>query len=424
MGLVGSGDMRGVAVLPMRKNRDFMVLWSAQAVSQFGTSMSVLVFPLIGYAVSGSTREAGLATTGVLLGEVLALLPAGVVVDRTSRRSVLIVANVVAAAAFTVLAVTALTHVRSIWLLLVMGVVSGAASSLVEPANAAATRIVVPKEQLPEALAQSMARSEAARIAGPPAGGALYSIARGLPFVVDAVSYLFAAAMVTRVRHPLPAPQQTTPVKQPIVRSLFSGLRFMAAAPVLRAMMTCAAFSNFATAYLSVVITLRLVRAGVAPAAIGAVDTIAAVAGLAGAVIAPALVRRARTGLFTVATGLICSAALFFTAFSTNFIVVGVLGAAAAVLFPANNAGISAYMSSIVPDGKQGRLHTAMGFVANGVAPLAPALAGILLAGIGGLQATLIGSLLGAVAVAPLLINTQTRTLGRPSTWQQTPAVT
>lgn len=416
--------MRGIsAVLPMRSNRDFMILWSAEAVSEFGTAMSVLVFPLIGYAISGSTRQAGLATTGVLLGELLALLPAGVVVDRTSRRRVLVTANLIAASAFAVLAVTALTHVLTIWLLLAMGAVSGAASAFVGPANAAATRTVVPKEQLPEALAQSQARSHAAQIAGPPAGGALYSIARGLPFIVDTLSYLFAAVAITRVRHQLPAPAQNTTGKKPVLRSLTDGLRFMARSPVLRVMMTWAAAANFSTAYLAVLITLRLIRAGVTPAAIGAVDTIAATAGLAGAFIAPALVRRARTGLFTVATGLVCSVALFFTAFSTNFVIVGLLWAVSAVLYPANNSGISAYMSAIVHTGMQGRLFSALGFVANGVASLAPLLAGVLLAEIGGHTATFIGSAIGIAAVAPILINAQTRDLGKPSTWQyDTPA--
>ena len=216
----------------MRHNRDFMVLWSAEAVSQFGSSMSMLVFPLIGYALSGSTREAGLAGAGVLLGELLALLPAGVVVDRASRRRVLISANLVGAVAFAVLAVTAFAHVLTIWLLLGMGVVSGAAASLVGPANAASTRVVVPPEQLPEALAQSQARTHAANIAGPPTGGALYSIAHGLPFVVDALSYLFAAVAITRVTHPLPAPEPTVATRPSAWRSLTEGLRFMAATPV------------------------------------------------------------------------------------------------------------------------------------------------------------------------------------------------
>lgn len=409
-----------MAVLPMRNNRDFMILWSAQAVSEFGSAMSVLVFPLIGYALTGSTRQAGLAAAGVLLGELLALLPAGVLVDLTSRRQVLVLANLLGAAAFAVLAVTALIHVLTIWLLLAMGVVAGAASALVGPANAAATRLVLPTEQLPDALAQSQARAHAAHLAGPPVGGALYSIARGLPFIVDSLSYLFAAAAITRVDHKLSAPEQSTPHRTPARRSLVDGLRFMAGSPVLRTMMTWAALGNFATAYLSIVVTLRLVRADVTPAAIGAVEAIAALAGLSGALIAPALVRRARTGLLTVATGVVALTVLLLTTFSTNFVVVGLLWAAAAMLYPANNAGISAYTSAVVPHGMQGRLFAAMGFVANGFAPLAPVLAGILLADLGDLPATLIGSLIGMAAVVPILINAQTRTLGRPSTWQLT----
>ena len=299
-----------------------------------------------------------------------------------------------------------------------MGVVSGAASSLVGPAIAAAIRLVVPPEQLPEALAQSQSREAAAHIAGPPTGGALYSVARGLPFIVDAVSYVFAAVAVTRVRHRLPAPEHAAG-KPPVLRSLVDGLRFMGGSVVLRTMMTWAAAANFCFAYLAVLITLRLVRAGVSPAAIGAVDTIAAVAVLVGAIIAPAMVRRAPTGLLTVTTGLVSATTLLFTAFSTNVVVIGALWAAAAILIPANNTGISAYMTSIVPDAMQGRLFTAMGFVANGVSPLAPLLAGVLLADFGGLPATIAGCVIGVLAVAPLLINAQTRTLGRPDTWQR-----
>lgn len=419
-------------LLPMSRNRDFMILWSAQAVSEFGSAMSVLVFPLIGYAVSGSAREAGLATTAVLLGELLALLPAGVIVDRTSRRTVLVAANLVGAAAYAALAATALTHTLTISLLVALGLLSGAAQSFVGPANAAAIRLVVPREQLPDALAQSYARSHAANIAGPPAGGALFSLARGLPFVVDALSYVGAAALITRVRHRLPSPVATVPgtAERPgadpagqatggraAVRSLGDGMRLLIGTAVLRTMMTWAALVNFSGAYLGVLITLRLVRAGVAPAAIGSVDTVAAVAGLIGAVLAPAIVRRTATGVLTIATGVVVSCAMFLTAFTTDVVVIGVLWGAATLLSPASSAGISAYVTSIVPDTVQGRLFSAMGLTANGVAALAPLLAGVLLTALGGVAATVVGALVGVAAAVPILLNRATRTLGRPSTW-------
>jgi MFS family permease len=76
---------------PLRRNRDFVILWSGQAVSELGSSMSMLVFPLIGYAITGSAGLAGLATAATLLGQVVAGLPAGAMVDRWPRRRVLLV---------------------------------------------------------------------------------------------------------------------------------------------------------------------------------------------------------------------------------------------------------------------------------------------------------------------------------------------
>src|SRR6202008_953051 len=70
---------------PLPRNRHFLILWAGQAVSALGTSMSVLVFPLVGFAITGSTLLAGLATTAVLLGSVVARLPAGALADRWPR---------------------------------------------------------------------------------------------------------------------------------------------------------------------------------------------------------------------------------------------------------------------------------------------------------------------------------------------------
>ncbi|MCW2846980.1 MAG: transporter [Marmoricola sp.] len=409
--------MRGISwVVPMRRNRDFMWLWSGQAASELGSSMSTLVFPLVGYAISGSTRAAGLATAGVLVGSLVASLPAGVVVDRSSRRRVLLLANLAGAASFGVLALLALTDTLTIASMVALGVVSGAAEAFVGPANGAAIRAVVPREELPEALAQSQARHHAAELAGPPVGGALYSLARPLPFVVDALSFVVAALAVNRVRHPLPAPEQPAE-RVPMGRSLLEGLRFLWASPVMRAMMSWAALNNLASMYLTVVITLRLVQAGVAPVAIGTISTIAAVAGLAGAVLAPTIVRRAPTGWMTVVTGLVAAAALLGTAFTTNVVLIGLWYGASALLFPATNSGISGYSTAIVPERLQGRMFSAAGLVANGATPLAPLIAGLLLAEVSGTVATIVGVVVLALAVVPILGTRETRTLGRPSEW-------
>ncbi len=401
----------------MRANRDFTWLWTGQAASELGSSMSLLVFPLLGYSLSGSTRVAGLATTGVLVGSLVASLPAGVVVDRTSRRTVLVAANLVGAATFAVLAALALTGTLTIASMVVLGVVAGVVSALAKPAGAAAVRAVVPPRDLPGALAASQARHHAADLAGPPLGGALVTLARPLPFLVDALSYVVAALTVTRVRDPLAAPPVAGPPTS-LRRSLGEGLLFLWRSPVMRAMMAWASANNLAANYLSVLITLRLAQAGVSPAAIGSVSTISAVAGLVGAALAPGIVRRVPTGAMTVVTGVVSGVALLGTAFTTDVVLIGACYACSSLLFPATNAGIGGYSSAVVPQGMQGRMHAASGLVANGFTPLAPLLAGVLLADAGGLWATVVGALVLGLAVTPIVLTRETRRLGRPSTWE------
>lgn len=43
------------------RNRDFLLLWSGQAVSSVGSQLSLLAFPLLILAVAGSPAQAGLA---------------------------------------------------------------------------------------------------------------------------------------------------------------------------------------------------------------------------------------------------------------------------------------------------------------------------------------------------------------------------
>jgi MFS family permease len=403
----------------LRHNRDFAILWSGDAVSGVGSSMSSLVFPLIGYAITHSVVQAGLATAAVLLGNVVCRLPAGALVDRWPRGRVMVLANVLAAACFGSLAVTALTGTLVLAQLIAVGFLSGVADAFLAPASSAAVRTVVPMEQLPVAYARLQIHRHTADLVGPPLGGALFSAARGLPFLADAVSYGLCAIAVTFVRTPLPAP---TPAAErtSVVEDVVEGLRFVWRESVIRAVMLWGAAFNFAVTVAFVTITLRLVRAGVHPAAIGLVDTIAAAAALLGSFVAPVIIRRVRTGLVTFATGLVLALVIVPVAWTTNVAVIGALLAVGFFLLPANNSGISAYMVSVTPDRLQARVNAAGGFIVGAVLPAAPALAGFLVGSVGGAASTLIGAALVAASLAPLLSSSAVRRLGRPDQWAST----
>lgn len=129
------------------------------------------------------------------------------------------------------------------------------------------------------------------------------------------------------------------------------GLRFVWRHAVIRVIMIWGAAINFSVTLVLVTITLRLIRAGVHPAAIGLIESIAAAAGLAGAVVAPAIIKRARTGLTTIVTGIILAVIVVPMAWTTNVAIIGGLLAVGFVLLPANNSGISAFMVPSRPIG-------------------------------------------------------------------------
>jgi hypothetical protein len=409
-------DGAGPSLPPLGRNRDFLVLWSGQAVSELGSSMSVLVFPIVGYAITGSATLAGLATTAVIVGGVVTRLPAGALVDRWSRSRVLLAANVVAALAYASLGAAALAGALTLGHLIAVGVVSGVCDALLSPAAAAAVRTIVPPPQLPLAFTRLEARQHGAELIGPPVGGALYSAGRSIPFLVDAASYLVAAASVLLLRTPLrPPAREGAPSR--VVADITEGVRFFWRQRALRAIILWGALVNFAVTLVLVLVTLRLVRAGVHPAAIGAIDTIGAVSALAGALLAPRIVQRARTGATTIVSGLLIGGSIVPMAWTTNVVAIGALLAAGFFLLPANNAGISAYMASLTPDGMQGRLNGAAGFLAEGLRTAGPVLAGVLLAALGGTGATLVGAGCAAASLLPLVLSGEVRRLDRPDRW-------
>jgi MFS family permease len=399
---------------PLRRNRDFLLLWGGSGVSALGSSMSTLVFPLIGYAITGSTALAGLATAAVLLGGVVARLPAGALVDRWSRGRILLLANLAGAACYGSLAAITLAHRLTLAQLVGIGFLTGVIAAFVDPAGSAALRTVVPESQLPIAYSRNQVRRHAAALIGPPLGGALYGVARGLPFLLDAASYAIAALAISRLRTPLAA---AAGGRRRMLAEIGEGLRFVWQQVVIRSIMLWGAAINFSVTYVLVTVTLRLVRAGVHPSVIGLVDAIAATAGLLGAFAAPSIIQRMPTGRTTIVTGLVLAGMVAPLAWTDSVAVIGTLLACGFLLLPANNSGISAYLAAVTPHRLQGRMFSAGAFIATGIGPGAPVLAGVLVGTLGGRTATLVGAGLVAASLAPLLASGAIRGLGRPDSW-------
>src|SRR5919202_4522005 len=77
----------------LRKNRDFVLLWSGQAVSELGSRAAWLAYPLLVLALTHSPAKAGIVTFVNRFPFFLFSLPAGALVDRWNRKRIMLVCD-------------------------------------------------------------------------------------------------------------------------------------------------------------------------------------------------------------------------------------------------------------------------------------------------------------------------------------------
>ena len=163
-----------------------MLLWSGQVVSNVGTQVSQLAFPLLILALTGSAAQAGFAGALRALPYLFFSLPAGALIDRWDRKRTMIICDAGRAISLASIPVAYALGDLTIVQLYLVSAIEGTLYVFFNIAEAACLPRVVPKEQLPAATAQNMATDGITVLIGPPLGGALYAAGKFLPFVADA----------------------------------------------------------------------------------------------------------------------------------------------------------------------------------------------------------------------------------------------
>src|SRR5258708_2347750 len=181
-------------------NRDYMVLWSGQVVSNVGTQVSTLAFPLLILAVTGSPAQAGFVGALRALPYVIFSLPAGALLDRWDRKRTMILCDTGRALSLASIPVALATGHLTIIQLYLVSLIEGTLFVFFNIAEAACLPRVVPKEQLPAATAQNMATDGVTHLVGPSLGGALFTAGGMLPFLGGAISYAVSVCSLFFIR--------------------------------------------------------------------------------------------------------------------------------------------------------------------------------------------------------------------------------
>jgi MFS family permease len=372
--------------LPLRRNRDFVLLQGGQLLSSAGSEATAIAYPLLVLALTGSAADAGLVTFARVLPFALFGLVAGIAADRYDRRRVMLGADVVRAFAVAGLGVAALADGLALWLVVLVAFVEGSGSAFFAPAAAGALRSVVPVRQLADAAGVQLSRLAAVRVAGPPVGGALFALGRAVPFLVDAVSYLFSVVALLLVRTPFQeAREPPASSADHLVASLrgrvAEGFRFLWRQPFLRTSTFLYGLTNFIGPGLLLTIVVLAEREGLGGGRIGLLLALFAAFVFLGSLVS-GYARRALSVrtilLLELWMWLGCGAFLAWP--DVYLLVASMLPAALAI--PITDSVVIGHRLAVTPDRLVGRVESVRSTIALLVAPLGPLVAGLLLSSV------------------------------------------
>ncbi len=388
---------------------DFRRLWIGETVSQFGTMVSQLALPLIAIlVVHASTFQVGLLATFEMLAFLVIGLPAGAWVDRMRYRWVLVVNDLLRAAALASIPIAQGFGVLGIGQLYAVALLTGVCTVFFDVAYQSYLPQLVERSELVEGNAKLQASESVSQIAGPAAGGVLIqALTAPYAIVVDAVSFLWSAAWVISIRARPPRPERKA--DRSLRREIGQGLRFVLGNRLLRSIAMCTGTSNlfsnvsFAVYYILLARQLHL-SAGI----IGLFTSIAALGGLIGSLVASRFAKWVGQGPAIWISILVGIPSEFVVPFVHRNWTLGLLAAGQLVMWASvvvYNITQVSFRQGVCPPDLLGRMNATMRFLVWGTIPLGAFLGGVLGSTIGVRPTLLVAAIGGSLCVLPVFFS-------------------
>ena len=396
---------------PLHRNRDFVLLQSGLLLSSAGSQMTSIAYPLLVLALTGSAAKAGIVAFVRLLAMAVFALPAGLAADHWSRRSLMITAHAVRAAAIGGLGALVLLDEVVYWVVPVVAFVEGAGGAVFSAAQAGAFRSVVPTQQLPGAVAVVTGREAAISVASPALGGALFGLARALPFLVHAVLYVFSAAALLLMRTPFQREREVG--RSPLRSRVAEGFRFLWDNAFLRTVSLLFGLANFIGPGVLFAIVVIGEEQGLTSGRVGLLVAAFGAGILVGSFLSPIVRRRLPVrGVLLLELWTWTGCGLFVVWPNVYVLTASILPTALAI--PSTDSVVHSYRYAMTPDRLMGRVASVWTTIGLAIAPLGPLVAGLLLDATSaratiavfaaaGLVLALWGTLSAAIRAAPSL---------------------
>jgi MFS family permease len=367
--------------VPLWRNRDYLLLWSGQVVSELGSTASKLAFPLLILFLTGSPAQAGLLGAANGLPYVFLCLPAGAFIDRWNRKRVMLLCDSGRALALGSIPLAAALGVLSLAQLYAVAIIEGTLFTFYNLSETAALPQVVTKEQLPAATAQNQIIYSLSDLLGPTLAGALYSVGRVLPFLVDAISYVVSVISLLFIKTRFQEERAET--ERRLWGEIQEGIVWLWRNPLIRFLCFLTGTLNLTQSGFTLIVIVLAQRYQATSFQIGLILAAGGVGGLIGAIAAPPIRRRVSFGQMMTGVMWLFTLTWPLIALAPNLLLMGGALFALFVAIPAYDITQFSYRIALIPDALQGRVNSAFRLVAVGARPACLALTGLLLQWVG-----------------------------------------
>ncbi len=388
------------------RNRRYAMLWAGRTVSWFGNAIAPLALGFAVLQLTGSVADLGLVVSARSLPNLATVAFGGVLADRMSRATLLLVSAIVAGASQLVAGLSLYMHFASLVLLVALAITNGISAALAGPTSGALVPDLVPDEQLQDASVLGRVGMNVALLGGTGCAGiivAWFGVGAGL--LVDSATFFIAAACFAAILRHLPS-KPTSP-QETMFRSLVQGLTYVRNERWIASIAAALFIYQLTFAGGIQVLGIATARANLSPVAWGLAGAAQTGGLLIGAIIVGSSKRHLRisTGMLTatsVALPIAVLAVIEWRSYSGNsaLAILCVSMALAGLLFEYLSIASDLAVQRRVPNDLLGRVFalTALGSLSG--MPLGEVSAGVLGSAIGLVPALIAYGAFGASALA------------------------
>lgn len=364
-------------------HQDFLKLWAGQTVSQFGSQITFLALPLVAaLLLNASPLEMGVLAAAEMAPFLLIGLPAGVWVDRTARRPILILGDFSRAVVLASIPAAALLGLLTMNQLYVVAFLVGIATVFFDVAYMSYLPSMVHRASLVEGNSKLETSRAAAQVAGPGVGGVLVQVLSApVAIAVDSLTFLVSGAFVLAIRAP-EAPPKIEKAGESLRREIAEGIRYVFTHALLRPIASSTAtFNLFAAASGALYVLFAVNELDLDAALLGFIFAVGNVGLVLGAVFAGGLSRRYGLGNTITGAAAISGLAALLVPIATPQTAVALLISSQAIAGMCNmvyNINQVSLRQAITPARVQGRMNATIRFTVWGTMPIGALIGGVI----------------------------------------------